>query len=333
MGAGARSGARAGNRGGVWGGEVHNLIQSMPHLAPMGDWGLQEGPSGLPALPPLQVTRHPWSPGQGQRAPRGRAGKDGHSSVRSRGPEPGPLAAPQGTARASVRGRLFNRAPTPPVDHRPGEPAPIHAFPALLQTGNAPLLWSSLCLGIGSLLDGLLGPSRKSILCTCFLPPCIPASCLPVWLGPALPFAPRVCPGTRLGPSCRVRAGSPTHAQPGLRSGQRPYPYVRSASPTQDSLPSGWVSCTLAEDPRVPLHCCLPNPCSRAGSAVSLPWSGTAGMGASGDTTRRSPPALPIRPGRAWDADTPRPIRVSSRGERPLSRTHPRPQEAGGECV
>ena len=127
-----------GREAGVGGGPQWAPRRAPP--GPSGGWGLQEGPSGLPASPPLQVTRHPWSPGQGQRAPRGRAGNEGHSSVRSRGPEPGPLAAPQGTARASARGRLFNRAPTPPVDHRPGEPAPIHAFPTLLQTGNAPLL-------------------------------------------------------------------------------------------------------------------------------------------------------------------------------------------------
>lgn len=196
MGAGARSGARAGNRGGAWGGgEVHNLIQSMPHLAPMGDWGLQEGPSGLPALPPLQVTHHPWSPGQGQRAPRGRAGNDGHSSVRSRGPEPGPLAAPQGTARASARGRLFNRAPHPSGGPPPWRTCSHPRFPRSAPNWERP---SSLVLPVLRNRVPAGRPPRPlpqihpvhllpASLYTCFLPPCVVRACAAVCT-PGLPW-------------------------------------------------------------------------------------------------------------------------------------------------
>lgn len=74
-----------------------------------------------------------------------------------------------------------------------------------------------LLLPIGKPLFRL--PTPASSLCTCFLPPCE--------LGLSYRLQP-FCPGTRLGPSCQVWAGSQTHVQPDFRSeqapGQRPCP-------------------------------------------------------------------------------------------------------------
>lgn len=104
-----------------------------------------------------------------------------------------------------------------------------------------------LLLPIGKPLFRL--PTPASSLCSCFLPPC------ELDLSYRLqPF----CPGTRLGPSCQVWAGSQTHVQPDFSSeqapGQRPCP----GPPPSGSLEPGLKTC------KVLVHCLLPSPSCRA---------------------------------------------------------------------
>lgn len=124
-----------------------------------------------------------------------------------------------------------------------------------------------------------------------------------------------------------MRAGSPTHALPGLSSGQRPFPPLprpRTSSPLVGCL----VPWLRTPHPQYPFTAACPNPCGRAGSTVSVPRSDPV---CEGPTQVPAGPACPpgqevlgVRTHRDQSAC------LSSREEKPLSRVHPRPQEAGG---